>query len=66
MVRPLTQNESRLYKLLLTGMDQKQIAHEIHATENSIKVYCSRLYRKLEVSGRIELMAKEIERLVRW
>ena len=51
----LTRRESHLVHLLTTGLKNKEIATALFLSEGTVKVYLSRLYRKLEVKDRFEL-----------
>lgn len=60
----LTRRESELYNFLIgTSLDVKSIAHRMGLSSPTVKVYTSRLYQKLSVSGRVEIMRAEIVRL---
>jgi hypothetical protein len=52
-----------LKALLLTGLSGKDIAFRMGITLGTYKAYAHRLYEKLGVSNRTELMAAEIDRL---
>lgn len=60
----LTARESQLLEFLIgSGEDTANIAYRMGLTFHTAKVYSSRIYRKLGVGSRIELMSREIERL---
>jgi DNA-binding NarL/FixJ family response regulator len=48
---------------LLSRKSAKVIAHDLGITLGTMKVYTRRLYECLNIDGRVELMAIEIERL---
>jgi two-component system, NarL family, nitrate/nitrite response regulator NarL len=51
----LTPREGQLIHLLSKGMKNKEIAAALLITEGTVKVYLSRLFRKLQVKDRFEL-----------
>jgi len=51
----LTRREGQLVTLLTQGLKNKEIATQMKITEGTVKVYMSRLLRKLEVKDRFEL-----------
>ena len=53
----LTAREIELTSLLLRGKANKQIAHEAGLTTGTVKTYLNRVFQKLHVSTRYELMA---------
>lgn len=57
----LTPRETEVLALLKTGRKTSECAAELGITLGTWKVYCSHVYRALGVSGRFELMGKEIE-----
>jgi DNA-binding NarL/FixJ family response regulator len=59
----LTPRQGELADLLHSPMDLKNIACQMNVQASSVKVSASLLYRKLAVSGRVEMMAREIDRL---
>jgi len=52
---PLSRRESQLISLLAQGLKNKEIAHALSISEGTIKVYLSRLFRKVGVKDRYEL-----------
>lgn len=51
----LSKRESELISLLAQGLKNKEIAHALSISEGTIKVYLSRLFRKVGVKDRYEL-----------
>lgn len=51
----LTRREGQLISLLSQGLKNKEIAATLQITEGTVKVYLSRLFRKLGVNDRFEL-----------
>lgn len=54
----LAPREKQVAQLAANGMTNRQIATELHLTVGSVKVYLTKVFRKLGVRGRIELMAQ--------
>ncbi len=54
-VVPLSRREAQLVSLLAQGYKNKEIAYALAISEGTIKVYLSKLYRKLGVKDRYEL-----------
>ncbi len=54
-VVPLSRREAQLVSLLAQGCKNKEIAYKLGIGEGTIKVYLSKLYRKLGVKDRYEL-----------
>lgn len=53
---PLSQREREVAKLLVDGYSNLNIAAHLGISENTIRTYIRRLYRKLNVCNRIELI----------
>lgn len=51
----LSVREEQIIRLVCKAKLNKEIAHELHLTEGTIKEYLSRIFRKLGVSNRTEL-----------
>jgi len=51
----LTVREGQLVNLLSQGLKNKEIAWTLHISEGTVKVYLSRLFKKLGVTDRLEL-----------
>jgi DNA-binding CsgD family transcriptional regulator len=54
----LTQRERQIVELVAEGLTNAQIGKLLWITENSVKQALKRIFRKLEVSSRAELVAK--------
>jgi DNA-binding CsgD family transcriptional regulator len=52
-----TEAQQRVFKLLMTGMPNKLIAHEIGVSEATIKAHVSAVLRKLKVRSRTQALA---------
>lgn len=51
----LSFREKQVVNLVCEAKLNKEIAHELHLTEGTIKEYLNRIFRKLEVSNRTQL-----------
>ena len=51
----LTRREQQVTSLVAQGLKNKEIAYSLTLTEGTVKVYLSRLFRKLELNDRLEL-----------
>ena len=54
----LSPREKEICLLLLQGLLIKQISYELNIAYATVKTHCNTLYRKMEVSGRTELLVK--------
>ena len=55
---PLTPREVEIAELVAQGLTNKEIGKALWITENSVKQALKRMFRKLEVSSRAEMVAK--------
>ena len=53
----LTQKEREVLDRMLAGQSRKEIASEMHVSENTVKTHVKHIYEKLGVSGREEILA---------
>ena len=53
----LTPREREILELILGNKKRKEIADELHLSENTVKTYTRTLYAKIGVSSREELYA---------
>ncbi len=60
----LTARETQLVRLISQGLRNKEIAAELGLSENSIKVYVSKLFHKLGVSDRYALAVYGLKNLM--
>ncbi len=60
----LTPRESQLVRLVAQGLRNKEIAGELGLSENSVKVYVSKLFHKIGVSDRYALAVYGLRNLV--
>jgi DNA-binding CsgD family transcriptional regulator len=55
---PLKPQEVEILRLIAAGYANKEIAQELHLSVNTVKMYASQIYRKLEVARRTEAVAR--------
>jgi DNA-binding CsgD family transcriptional regulator len=55
--RGLTAKECEVLEMMLLGESRKQIAAELHVSENTVKTHVKHIYEKLGVGGREEIQA---------
>lgn len=58
LAEPLRPQELEILRLIAAGYANKEIARELHLSVNTVKMYASQLYRKLEVERRTEAVAR--------
>ena len=54
LVEPLSAQEQRVLRLLATGRSNREIAHDLVVSVNTVKDHAKHLYRKLGVSNRLQ------------
>jgi DNA-binding CsgD family transcriptional regulator len=54
----LTRRQREVMELLSMDRSYKDVAQTLHLSINTVKTHASRIYRKLEVSGRDELVGR--------
>ena len=54
----LTKRETEVLALILQGYNRKTVSEKLFITENTTKTHFSKIYEKLEVSGKKELKQK--------
>src|SRR5262249_12004405 len=52
----LTRREEEVVRLVVDGMKNREIAHRLQVTEHSVRNYLYRIFEKLGVSTRVELI----------
>jgi two-component system LytT family response regulator len=62
----LTEQETRILRLITDGWSNKEIAHHLNITAETVKSHIKNLYRKLNVNNRVQALqrAKELMILV--
>ncbi|MEP0873247.1 LuxR C-terminal-related transcriptional regulator [Trichocoleus desertorum AS-A10] len=58
----LTPRELQIAELVALGQTNAEIGHQLWITENSVKQALKRMFRKLEVSSRAEMVAKLLDK----
>lgn len=54
----LTTREREIVTLMLTGLNNREIGERLHLAYETVKWYSKRIYNKLEVRNRVQLIAK--------
>jgi pSer/pThr/pTyr-binding forkhead associated (FHA) protein len=54
----LSAAEQRVFRQLMTGLSEKEIAAELHLSVHTVHNHVRQIYREFEVSSRAELMAR--------
>ncbi|QNT91966.1 HTH-type transcriptional regulator MalT [Streptomyces griseofuscus] len=57
-ITSLTDRESEIFRLLVTGMSNRQISRALGIAERTVKNNLHSVYRKFGVAGRAEVMAQ--------
>ena len=62
----LTEKETRVLQLLANGMSNKEIAHHLNITGETVKWHIKNVYGKLEIKNRVQALqcAKELKLLI--
>lgn len=58
LVEALKDKELRILRLMAAGLSNRQIADELFLSHNTVKVYASRIYSKLDVHSRVEAVIR--------
>lgn len=59
----LSAKENDIFLLLLDGLSTKEMAAQLHLSEQSVKLYLNRLFRKFDVKNRSQLILIAFERV---
>jgi DNA-binding NarL/FixJ family response regulator len=62
--RGLTKREQEIVDLLLRGQSNKEIASQLGVSDQTIKNQLTTLYRKMDVSSRLELVVKAVNQRI--
>ena len=54
---PLTAREQEVLEMILSGKSNREIAAELHITENTVKTHAQSIYSKYDVRGRAKLIS---------
>lgn len=57
----LTHREEDVIKLLLLGLSNREISEKLSVTYNTTKAHIESIYRKLNVSNRVQAVIKYLE-----
>jgi DNA-binding NarL/FixJ family response regulator len=60
----LTKREHEIIDLLLRGRSNKEIASQLGVSDQTIKNQLTTLYRKMDVSSRLELVVKAVNQRI--
>lgn len=58
---PLSKRETEVAKLVVAGLNNREVGQELHLTEHSVSNHLSKIYEKLRVSSRVELVLHPLE-----
>jgi LuxR family transcriptional regulator, maltose regulon positive regulatory protein len=61
LAEPLTERELEVLQLLRGTLSLRDIARELHVSQNTVKTHTQAIYRKLGVSDRQDAVAKARE-----
>ncbi|WP_198265622.1 response regulator transcription factor [sulfur-oxidizing endosymbiont of Gigantopelta aegis] len=59
----LTKREAQVFQWILKGLSTKEIAGQIHLSEQSVKLHLGKLFKKFEVTNRPQLILSAFERV---
>lgn len=59
----LTKKETAIFRLVLDGMSTKEIAEQMHLSEQSIKLHLGRIFKKFQVNNRSQLILATFSRI---
>jgi LuxR family maltose regulon positive regulatory protein len=59
--KPLSAREQQVTALVKQGLANKEIAYRMGIAEGTVKIYLSKVFRKLHVSSRCELIVLKME-----
>jgi DNA-binding NarL/FixJ family response regulator len=63
MNEELTAREADIFRLVLEGLSTREIADNLHLSQQSVKLYLNRLFKKYEVSNRSQLILIAFEKV---
>ncbi len=58
----LTKREAQVFQWILKGLSTKEIAEQIHLSEQSVKLHLGKLFKKFDVTNRPQLILSAFER----
>ncbi len=59
----LTRREAQVFQWILKGLSTREIATQIHLSEQSVKLHLGKLFKKFEVTNRPQLILAAFERV---
>lgn len=59
----LTRRETEVFKMVLNGLATKEIAEELHMSQQAVKLHLGRIFRKFDVTNRSQLILLAFERV---
>jgi DNA-binding NarL/FixJ family response regulator len=62
-IQELTLREKQVVELVQLAKLNKEIAHELHLTEGTVKEYLNRIFRKLGVTNRTQLAVLAVRQM---
>ena len=61
---PLTKRENEVVKLVVEGLSNREVGEQLRLTEHTVSNYLFRVYEKLGISSRVELVLYALRRQV--
>ena len=61
LIEPLTDRELEVLSLIAEGMQNRQMAAALFVTLSTVKTHINNIYRKLDVSNRVQALARARE-----
>ena len=59
----LTKRESAVFRLVLEGLATKEIAEQLHLSEQSVKLHLGRIFKKFQVTNRSQLILQAFSKI---
>lgn len=60
----LTQRESQIVEMFAIGMSTQALANELHISSATVRTHLRKIFTKLEISSRVELLSLVITKIV--
>jgi pSer/pThr/pTyr-binding forkhead associated (FHA) protein len=58
---PLSKAERRVFDLILVGLSEKEVAHRLKISRNTVHCHVRKIYQVLDVRSRAELLARFVQ-----
>ncbi|MFV2055308.1 MAG: LuxR C-terminal-related transcriptional regulator [Thiohalomonadales bacterium] len=58
LIEPMSAKELKVLELLITGLSNREIADHVYVSINTVKSHLKNIYRKLDVTNRVEAASK--------